>query len=266
MVTFTDLDGKLRAIKPDVTLSIAKTAPGPPPGECKRFYYNEEVCRPSRESHTFQTIRQMGLECMGAVDAAAQAEVVLLALQSLAALEVPTVLEVSHMGFVTGLLDALQVPESARGRLLELLNQKNAHELHAAALAEGLDEEAARSLCALLTLHGPLGATLAAARSLCRSDAQRAALEELQALQNRLGEPGRGTQLDLSMADEMEYYNGLVFTGYVAGVPRAVLKGGRYDYLMQRFTPGANAIGFAIYLDELERLNPRFRTAPRRPG
>ena len=255
VVTFTDLDGKLRAIKPDVTLSIAKTAQ-PAPGECKRFYYNEEVCRPSRESHTFQTIRQMGLECMGAVDAAAQAEVVLLALQSLAALEVPTVLEVSHMGFVTGLLDALQVPESARGRLLELLNQKNAHELHAAALAEGLDEEAARSLCTLLTLHGPLGATLAAARSLCRSDAQRAALEELQALQNRLGEPGRGTQLDLSMADEMEYYNGLVFTGYVAGVPRAVLKGGRYDYLMQRFTPGANAIGFAIYLDELERLNP----------
>ncbi len=39
-----------------------------------------------------------------------------------------------------------------------------------------------------------------------------------------------------------------------AGIPRAVLKGGRYDYLMQRFTPGANAIGFAIYLDELERL------------
>ena len=76
----------------------------------------------------------------------------------------------------------------------------------------------------------------------------------MQALQNALGEDGRGTQLDLSMADEMEYYNGLVFTGYVAGIPRAVLKGGRYDYLMQRFTPGANAIGFAMYLDELERL------------
>ena len=29
----------------------------------------------------------------------------------------------------------------------------------------------------------------------------------------------------------MEYYNGLVFSGYVAGVPRAVLKGGRYDLL-----------------------------------
>ena len=261
VVTFTDLDGKLRAIKPDVTLSIAKTAQ-PAPGECKRFYYNEEVCRASRESHTFQTIHQMGLECMGAVDGTAQAEVVRLALQSLAALQVPTVLEVSHMGFVTGLLDALQVPSAARGKLLELLNEKNAHELHAAALAEGLDGDAADALCGLLTLHGPLGATLTAARKSCRSETQRAALEELQALQNQLGEDGRGTQLDLSMADEMEYYNGLVFTGYVAGVPRAVLRGGRYDYLMQRFTPGANAIGFAMYLDELERLTAQNGEAP----
>ena len=211
VITFTDLDGKLRAIKPDVTLSIAKTAQHAA-GECKRFYYNEEVCRPSRESHTFQTIHQMGLESMGAVDADEQAAVVRLALQSLAALDVPTVLEISHMGYLTGLLDALHVPAEARAKLLDFLRAKNAHELRTAAL------------------------------------------DELQALQNALGEAGRGTRLDLSMADEMEYYNGLVFTGYVAGIPCAVLKGGRYDYLMQRFTPGANAIGFAIYLDELERL------------
>ncbi|MFR8971207.1 MAG: ATP phosphoribosyltransferase regulatory subunit, partial [Gemmiger sp.] len=133
VITFTDLDGKLRAIKPDVTLSIAKTAQ-PAPGECKRFYYNEEVCRASRESHTFQTIHQMGLECMGEVDEAAQAEVLRLALASLAALDVPTVLEVSHMGFVTGLLDVLDVPATAHARLVELLCAKNEHELRKAAL------------------------------------------------------------------------------------------------------------------------------------
>ena len=253
VITFTDLDGKLRAIKPDVTLSIAKTAQ-PAAGECKRFYYNEEVCRPSRESHTFQTIHQMGLESMGAVDADEQAAVVRLALQSLAALDVPTVLEISHMGYLTGLLDALHVPAEARAKLLDFLRAKNAHELRTAALAAGLDESAAAALTGLLDLHGPLGATLTAARAACRCETQRAALEELQALQNALGEAGRGIRLDLSMADEMEYYNGLVFTGYVVGIPCAVLKGGRYDYLMQRFTPGANAIGFAIYLDELERL------------
>ena len=38
VITFTDLDGHLRAIRPDVTLSIAKNAQ-PAPGECKRYYY-----------------------------------------------------------------------------------------------------------------------------------------------------------------------------------------------------------------------------------
>ena len=143
VITFTDLDGKLRAIKPDVTLSIAKTAQ-PAAGECKRFYYNEEVCRPSRESHTFQTIHQMGLESMGAVDADEQAAVVRLALQSLAALDVPTVLEISHMGYLTGLLDALHVPAEARAKLLDFLRAKNAHELRTAALAAGLQTAGAQ--------------------------------------------------------------------------------------------------------------------------
>ncbi len=53
----------------------------------------------------------------------------------------------------------------------------------------------------------------------------------------------------------MEYYNGLVFQGYLQGLPRPLLKGGRYDLLMQKFTPGADAIGFAVYLDELDRLS-----------
>ena len=254
VVTFTDLDGHLRAIKPDVTLSIAKNAQ-PAPGECKKYYYTEQICRPSRESHTFTEISQMGLECIGAVGPAGQAEVVGLALQSLASLEVPTVLELSHMGFVTALLDELGVESSARPRLLELLRDKNAHELRAAALAAGLDGEAAGALCGILDLHGPLGSTLTAARAACRCEGQRQALEELQSLQNELGDAGRGMQLDLSLAGDMEYYNGLVFSGYVAGVPRAVLKGGRYDPLAQRFTPGACALGFALYLDELERLS-----------
>ena len=107
VITFTDLDGRLLALKPDVTLSIAKNAQVGP-GGCGRYYYQENVYRPSQESHTFREISQMGLECIGAVGAAEQAEVVRLALESLASLEVPTVLEVSHMGFVTALLDTLQ--------------------------------------------------------------------------------------------------------------------------------------------------------------
>ena len=66
---------------------------------------------------------------------------------------------------------------------------------------------------------------------------------------------GGSIRLDLTLAGEMEYYNGLVFQGYLKALPRPLLKGGRYDLLMQKFTPGAGAIGFAVYLDELDRLS-----------
>ena len=135
VVTFTDLDGKLRAIKPDVTLSIAKTAQ-PARGNANAFIIMRKSAAQPREPH-LPDHPPDGPGMHGAVDAAAQGEVVRLALQSLAALPVPTVLEVSHMGFVTGLLDALRTPPSARARLLDLLGRKNAHELRAAAQDAG---------------------------------------------------------------------------------------------------------------------------------
>ena len=254
VITFTDLDGRLLALKPDVTLSIAKTAQ-PAPGETLRYYYHENVYRPSAESHTFKEIGQMGLEFLGGVGEAEVQQAVCLAAQSLGQLGTAWVLEVSHMGYLFGLLDALQVPEDARAGLLRKLGQKNAHELRAAALAAGLDEDAADTLCRVLTLCGGYADTLPRAEALCRNDAMRAAVAELQGLAGPLEQAGGAIRLDLTLAGEMEYYNGLVFQGYLKALPRPLLKGGRYDLLMQQFTPGAGAIGFAVYLDELDRLS-----------
>ena len=54
----------------------------------------------------------------------------------------------------------------------------------------------------------------------------------------------------------MDYDNGLIFQGYLQGAPRPALRGGRYDLLARKFTPGAGAVGFAVYLDELDRAAP----------
>ena len=254
VITFTDLDGRLLALKPDVTLSIAKTAQ-PAPGETLKYYYHENVYRPSAESHTFKEIAQMGLEMLGAVGEAQVQQAVGLAAKSLERLGAAWVLELSHMGYLFGLLDALAVSETARPALLDLLREKNAHELRAAAKAAGLDDAGADTLCALLTLCGGCEETLARAEAFCKNDRMRAAAAELRALTRSLSAGGGSVRLDLSLAGEMEYYNGLVFQGYLQGLPRPLLKGGRYDLLMQKFTPGADAIGFAVYLDELDRLS-----------
>ena len=254
VITFTDLDGRLLALKPDVTLSIAKTAQ-PAPGETLKYYYHENVYRPSAESHTFKEISQMGLELLGEVKEPEVRQTVCLAAQSLEQMGQPWVLEISHMGYLFGLFDALGVPEAARPGLLETLRAKNIHELRAAAKAAGLSDADANALTALLSLSGEYAVALPKAAALCHNARMEAAVAELNALAEPLAEAGGSIRLDLTLAGEMEYYNGLIFQGYLRPLPRPLLKGGRYDLLMQKFTPGADAIGFAVYLDELDRLS-----------
>ena len=254
VITFTDLDGRLLALKPDVTLSIAKTAQ-PAPGETLKYYYHENVYRPSAESHTFKEISQMGLELLGEVKEPEVRQTVCLAARSLEQMGQPWVLEISHMGYLFGLFDALGVPEAARPGLLETLRAKNIHELRAAAKAAGLSDADADALTALLSLSGEYAVALPKAAALCRNARMEAAVAELNALAEPLAKVGGSIRLDLTLAGEMEYYNGLIFQGYLRPLPRPLLKGGRYDLLMQKFTPGADAIGFAVYLDELDRLS-----------
>ena len=255
VITFTDLDGRLLALKPDVTLSIAKNAQVEP-GGCGRYYYMENVYRPSQESHTFREISQMGLECIGAVDDGATAQAVSLALRSLALTERDFVLEISHMGFVTGLFDAVGAGETVRPKLLTCIRDKNCHELQKTAAAAGLSRQGTDALCRLGQLAGPWEQVLAAAEPLALNAAMGDALAELRTLCQALDQTDgtANVKLDLSLVNDMEYYNGLVLQGYLAGLPRAVLKGGQYDPLAEQFRPGARAIGFALYLDELDRL------------
>ena len=252
VLTFTDLDGRLLALKPDVTLSIAKSA-RPAPGQTLKYFYNENVYRPSAESHTFREIAQMGLEILGYVKDEEAAEAVQLALASLQTIHPDFVLEISHMGFLTGLIEASGADAGAKPLLLQLLRSKNAHQLQAAALQHGATEEGAALLCSALQLSGDYTSTLQKAAAFAQNDAMHAALAQLAALQPTLQLYNGQVRLDLSLAGEMEYYNGLVFQGYLPGAPRPLLKGGRYDLLMQKFTPGAGAIGFAVYLNEMDR-------------
>ena len=254
VLTFTDLDGRLLALKPDVTLSIAKNA-RPAPGQTLKYYYTEKVYRPSAESYTFKEISQLGLEMLGRVDAAQTAEAVGLALDSLQVLapDGAFLLELSHMGYVAGLLDACGAAPAARAQLLQLLRSKNTHQLRAAVQQLGITGAPARWLCSLPELTGPFEQTLARAQQPGMPAAMTEALAALEALLPVVQAFGAQVRLDLSLVGEMEYYNGLVLQGYLPGVPRPVLRGGRYDLLMQKFTPGAGAIGFAVYLDELDR-------------
>ena len=60
-------------------------------------------------------------------------------------------------------------------------------------------------------------------------------------------------RVDFSVSADVKYYNGIVFRGFIKDLPTAVLSGGQYDRLMKKLSKGGKAIGFAVYLDALER-------------
>ena len=254
IITFNGAGGKLLALKPDVTLSIVKNSRGgAAPG---KVYYNENVYRVSPATHDFKELMQVGLECVGEIDLYAMGEVLSLAAQSLAAISDVWMLDVSHMGFAAGLLASANLSALQEAELIECIGRKSAHDVRALCAAWDVDPAAAERLTALAELSGSFADTLSAARALSAGKECDEALAELEALYNilLLSIPADKLRLDFSIVNDMRYYNGVTFQGYVGGVPASVLSGGRYDHLLEKMGKHAGAIGFAVYLDQLEYL------------
>lgn len=251
ILSFTDLDGRLLALKPDVTLSIAKNARLDSGAE--KVYYIENVYRESVSSGTMKEISQMGVEYLGGEGGYAQAEILCLARETLAAIGPEYVLEISHMGFVMGLFDALGLDGEVRAQVLDSLSAKSAHGVEAAAKAAGIGPVGVGVLSDLCSLSGGFEETIQRARQLCLNGRMTAALDELAQTVHAVG-GAENLRLDFTLQGDMEYYDGLMMAGYLDGVPKAVLSGGRYDGLMKKLGREVSAVGFALYLDDLKRL------------
>lgn len=251
IISFTDLDGKLMALRPDVTLSIVRKAGGNAGSE--RLYYTEPVYRPTRGLSGYRESFQVGVEYIGNVTPYASVEVVSLAAQSLALISADCVLDLSHTGYVGGLLAGLPLEAPLRQAVQHCIEEKNAHEL-AAAVEGRLPEADAQRLQAVARLSGPFAQTLDQARSLATGAEMHAAVEELENLYGALAASGecKPLRLDFSISGDVKYYSGMIMRGYISGVPSAVLTGGQYDPLLKRMGKAQlSATGFAIYFDEL---------------
>ncbi|MBQ3864715.1 MAG: ATP phosphoribosyltransferase regulatory subunit [Clostridia bacterium] len=256
LITFQNLDGTLLALKPDITLSIVKNWNTQTDGN-EKWYYSENVYRPSRQMHEYREISQIGLEYLGKVGSYTQLEILSLALKSLSLIEMDFSLDLSHIGFISPLLDRCGFDEENRSAALALLSQKNEHELRVLCEKCSVPSGSADDLLRLLSLSGPVPEILLQARSLCRNAQMENALEEISLLYRALASDplSRALRLDFSLVNNMRYYNALVFAGYLPSLPRVVLSGGRYDLLPQSMgKKDEQAIGFAIALDEVERM------------
>ncbi|MBR3036682.1 MAG: ATP phosphoribosyltransferase [Lachnospiraceae bacterium] len=253
IITFTDTNGKLMALKPDVTLSIIRNT-REQKGKRNQVYYNESVYRISDTSKTYREIQQTGLECIGDVDDNAAAEVALLAAKSLCLISKDSLLCVSQPKIAAVFLTEAGLSGEAYEQALLLITSKNRHGLSTLLSENDCTAENAARVLALTGLSGdeetvfPVLEKLQTAQDL---------ILPLKQVADRFREAGLSGMLrfDLSLECGTRYYSGIVFKGYLNGIPSAALSGGRYDALAHRMGKKCGAIGFAVYMDVLERLN-----------
>lgn len=236
ILTFTDTDGRLMALKPDVTLSIIKNYRG---GE-EKISYTEKVYRDTGSSGEFREISETGIERLGTVDEKAQTEVLSLARASLELISLEHILDVAHVGYISGLLKETKGRGSVKKELLRLVRTKNAAGVRALDLDAGVS-----------SVWEFLAEAYGDAATVSPSLAKMSLNEDMSASAAELAGTSEGANVDFSIISDMNYYNGLVFKGYVPGTTEAVISGGRYDGLVRSLGGKGGAIGFAVYLDSI---------------
>lgn len=245
IVTFTSAEGKLMALRPDVTLGIVNNLTE---GARKKLCYDENVFRRDKRGE-YREIRQTGVENIGALDAYSEYETVSLAVKAMELIGEEYVLTVGHMDVVEALLNEVELCEADRAKALEYIVAKATHEL------KKLVGEKGKTLIELVSIEGEWQTALERAKKIIGKRAGKA-MTELASLMNALESSGldKRVKIDFSLISDYRYYNGIVFRGFVRTLPYAVLLGGRYDNMMKRLGKGDSALGFALDFDALAGL------------
>ena len=252
IITFTDTNGRLLALKPDVTLSIIKNAKDIK-GSTQKLYYNENVYRISQDSHSFKEINQAGLECIGNIGLYDICEVLYLAIKSLESIDKNYMLDVAHAGLVSALINACNLSSDIKKTVFESIQNKSIDEITFIFQNEIIDKFSYDIISKLMSTYKTCSDVVTAFSGISQEvDAQ---LNECSAICNSLSSLSLTdkVRIDFSTVSDSSYYSGLVFKGYISGIFTSVLSGGQYDKLMKKMGKTSGAVGFAVYLDTLER-------------
>lgn len=254
IIAFNDTNGKLLALKPDVTLSIIKNGEDIS-GYKQKVCYDENVYRVSENTHQFKEIMQTGVECIGEINLYDIYEMILLAAETLQFISEDFVLEISHLGLLSSLLSNVCENITFNQAAIKFISDKNSHDLALLCDEYGVDEKLKELLLSFVSIYGERNEVLKKLEGINPYVAEDAVsvLKSLSQMLDQLPYSDK-IKFDFSAVNDMNYYNGIVFRGYISGLFQRILTGGQYDNLLRKMGRRSGAVGFATYLDLLENL------------
>jgi ATP phosphoribosyltransferase regulatory subunit len=259
---FTDNDGRLLALRPDVTSSVARMAATLLAERSRplRFCYAAPVFRQQTQSHAEwrRENTQLGCELIGVGGKPADLEVLRLAAEILSRLNLQSryCITINNVDIFNGVAAHLNLEPAAREQLRRLIDTRETAELQR--FLQNYNDDEARAFSQPTQLTGKRD-VLRAARSRITNARSIAALDSLEDLWSEIAAHGLESAFDIDLGDvsSLDYYTGLSLKIFVHGAGSSVGRGGRYDGLTGSFGRAEPAVGFVLNLDALTEVLAR---------
>ncbi len=248
--------GKMMLLRSDVTPQVARMASlalSRTPLPLRLCYVADVYRHPDDPSHPRREMIQAGVELMGLDDPQANAEVLAIGVEALQKMGLSGVrMSVGQVRYARGLFEEAALDKSTEDLIVEAACRKDSSEMERILGQTDTSAEIREGILALTELTGTVD-VLDRAYCVAPNDTCRFAIDNLRdvlALAVSYGVASDSLSVDLGELAAFRYHTGPVFTGFVSGAGRAVLKGGRYDNLAGKYGRQAPATGFAIDLLE----------------
>lgn len=253
---FFDREGNILALRPDITPSVARAAATLFESEdlpIRLCYAGNTFINHSSYQGRLKENTQLGAELIGLDTIEADAELIAMVVDGLKKVGLTEFqVNIGHVDFIQSLMNAADLNEEETKEIRELITNRNyfgVDELLDSRKVKETVKEAFHILPELAGGEEVLEKALLAAPDLTA----RLAVTRLQHIYHLLKLYGAEEHVtfDLSMIGSYGYYTGIIFRAYTYGTGDAVVRGGRYDHLLEKFGKSTPSIGFAIILDEL---------------
>lgn len=257
MFKFFDNNGRMLALRPDLTTSVARIAATKPLGELPyRIAYSGSAFR---NDETFSNDRrrefsQAGIELIGNGGTDADAEVIEIAIEALLKFGVKDFqIDMGHADYYKGLAEIAGLDPIVSDKLRANINDKDFVAIEGILDGIDIDEKLKEVFMELPKMFGGIETAVAAAKNPIIGEKSRAALENLISVYEILKEKGLDKYIstDLGMVPNLDYYTGIIVKGFAKGVAFPICSGGRYDNLTEKFGKALPATGIAIGIERV---------------
>ncbi|WP_369717411.1 ATP phosphoribosyltransferase regulatory subunit [Leptotrichia alba] len=254
VLTVMSPNGKLLALRPDITLSVAKKVSKDQSLKYSKIYYQENTYNLTKYVG-YEEDEQLGIELIGKESTFLDFEIINLAVKSLDIINKKSMIILSHAGFISSIFENSDLDYEIKEQIFDCINRKNSHDIQKILKNnEHISENVKKLIYKIPELSGNLENIEKELLKYEINENTKKILFELKQLNSLLLKFHKKSKIifDFSIVKNLNYYNGIILQGYIENFPNVILTGGRYDKLFEKFGVDTGAVGFAILTDGLK--------------